>query len=35
MSIGEVQRLLFEQDIPIQIAKELAVVILSDRFSAA
>jgi hypothetical protein len=35
MSIEEVQRLLLEQDIPIQIAKELAVIILSDRFSAA
>ncbi len=35
MSVGEVQRLLLEQDIPIQIAKELAVIILSDRYSAA
>ena len=34
-SIEEVQRLLLEQDIPIQIAKELAVIILRDRFSAA
>jgi hypothetical protein len=34
MSIEEVQRLLLEQDIPIQIAKELAVIILRDRFSA-
>src|ERR1700739_854742 len=31
----EVQRLLLEQDIPIHIAKELAVIILRDRFSAA
>ncbi|MGA9151681.1 MAG: hypothetical protein WBZ36_13975 [Candidatus Nitrosopolaris sp.] len=35
MSIAEVQRLLLEQDIPIEIAKELAVIILRDCFSAA
>lgn len=35
MSIEEVQRLLLEQDIPIEIAKELAVIILRDCFSAA
>ena len=35
MSIEEVQRLLVEQDIPTQIAKELAVTILRDRFSVA
>jgi hypothetical protein len=35
ISIEEVQRLLLEQDIPIQIAKELAVIILTDCFSAA
>ena len=35
MSIEEVQRLLVEQDIPTQIAKELAVIILRDRFSVA
>ncbi len=35
MSTEEVQRLLLDQDIPIQIAKELAVIILRDRFSAA
>src|SRR5215831_2696713 len=35
MSIEEVQRLLLGQDIPIEIAKELAVIILRDCFSAA
>jgi hypothetical protein len=30
MSIEEVQHLLLEQDIPIEIAKELAVIILRD-----
>lgn len=35
ISIEEVQRLLLEQDMPIQIAKELAVIILTDCFSAA
>jgi len=35
MSIEEVQSLLSEHDIPIEIAKELAVIILRDRFSAA
>ncbi|HXX98530.1 MAG TPA: hypothetical protein VEL11_15605 [Candidatus Bathyarchaeia archaeon] len=35
MSIEEVQRLLLEQDIPIEITKELAVIILRDCFSAA
>jgi hypothetical protein len=35
ISIEEVQRLLLEQDIPIQIAKELAVIILRDCFSTA
>jgi hypothetical protein len=35
MSIAEVQRLLLEQDIPIEIAKELTVIILKDCFSAA
>jgi hypothetical protein len=35
MSIEEVQRLLLEQDIPNEIAKELAVTILSNCFSAA
>jgi hypothetical protein len=35
ISIEEVQRLLLEQDIPIQIVKELAVIILTDCFSAA
>ena len=34
-SIEEVQRLLLEKNIPIEIAKELAVIILSDCFSAA
>src|SRR5215469_9664511 len=34
MSLEEVQRLLLEQDIPIEIAKELAVIILRDCFSA-
>ena len=35
ISIEEVQRLLLGQDIPIEIAKELAVIILRDCFSAA
>jgi hypothetical protein len=35
MSIEEIQHLLLEQDIPIEIAKELAVIILRDCFSAA
>jgi hypothetical protein len=35
ISIEEVQCLLLEQDIPIEIAKELAVIILRDCFSAA
>jgi len=35
MSIEEVQRLLLGQDIPIEIAKELAVIILRDCFSPA
>jgi hypothetical protein len=35
MSIEEVQHLLLEQDIPIEIAKELAAIILRDCFSAA
>jgi hypothetical protein len=35
MSISEVHLLLLEQNIPIQIAKELAVIILRDRFSTA
>jgi hypothetical protein len=35
VSIQEVQRLLLEQDIPIQIAKELAFIILRDRFNAS
>jgi hypothetical protein len=35
VSIQEVQCLLLEQDIPIQIAKELAVIILRDRFSTS
>jgi len=30
MSIEEVQRLLLEQDIPIEIAKELAAIILRE-----
>jgi hypothetical protein len=34
MSVEEVQRLLLEQDMPIEIAKELAVIILRDCFSA-
>jgi len=34
MSTEEVQRLLLEQDIPIEIAKEIAVIILRDRFNA-
>ena len=33
MSVEEVHRLLVEQDIPIEIAKELAVIILRDCFS--
>ena len=33
ISIDEVQRLLLEQDIPIEIAKELAIIILKQRFS--
>ena len=32
ISIDEVQRLLLEQDIPIEIAKELAIIILKQRF---
>jgi len=32
MSLEEVQRLLLEQDIPIEIAKELAVIILRECF---
>jgi hypothetical protein len=32
MSVENVQHLLLEQDIPIEIAKELAVVILRERF---
>jgi hypothetical protein len=35
MSIEEVQHLLLEQDIPIEITKELAFIILRDCFSAA
>ena len=35
MSIEEVQRLLLEQDIPNEIAKELAVIILRDCCRAA
>src|SRR5215469_3144229 len=35
MSIEEVQRLLLEQDIPIEIVKELAVIILRECFSPA
>jgi hypothetical protein len=35
MSIEEVQHLLLEQDIPIEITKELAAIILRDCFSAA
>ena len=35
MSIEEVQRILSAQDIPIEIAKGLAVIILRDCFSAA
>jgi hypothetical protein len=33
MSIEEVQRMLLEQDVPIEIAKELAVIFLKDAFS--
>jgi hypothetical protein len=33
MSIEEVQRMLLEQDVPIEIAKELAINILRDSFS--
>jgi len=33
MSIEEAQRMLFEQDIPIEVAKELAVIILKDALS--
>ena len=32
MSLEEVQHLLLEQDIPIEIAKELAVIILRECF---
>jgi hypothetical protein len=32
MSLEEIQHLLLEQDIPIEIAKELAVIILREFF---
>jgi hypothetical protein len=34
MSVETVQRLLFEQDVPIEIAKELALIILKEYFGA-
>lgn len=33
MSIENIQHMLSEQDIPIEIAKELAIIILRERFS--